>query len=74
MKQRICLGDKVINMKISEFIQNISGNKYNELLSTLYGENDKIISKQKERYINALKSFSSFFPNRMYNKIRASRG
>ena len=52
MKQRICLGDKVINMKISEFIQNISGNKYNELLSTLYGENDKIISKQKGRYIN----------------------
>ena len=74
MKQRICLGDKVINMKISEFIQNISGNKYNELLSTLYGENDKIISKQKERYINALKSFSSFFPNRDDVKMYSASG
>ena len=68
------MGDKVINMKISEFIQNISGNKYNELLSTLYGENDKIISKQKERYINALKSFSSFFPNRDDVKMYSASG
>ena len=61
-------------MKINEFIQNISGNKYNELLSTLYGENDKIISKQKERYINALKSFSSFFPNRDDVKMYSASG
>ena len=74
MKQRICLGDKVINMKIYEFIQNISNNQYNELLATLYGESDKIISKQKERYVKALESFRSFFPDRDDVKMYSASG
>lgn len=62
------------DMKINDFIQNISNNQYNELLATLYGESDKIISEQKERYIKALDSFHSFFPSRDNVKMYSASG
>ena len=35
-------------MKIKDFIQNISDNQYNELLTTLYGSSDEILTIQKK--------------------------
>ena len=74
MKQRICLENKVSIMKISDFIQNISQNQYNDLFSTLYGKNDEVISNQKERYIIALESFRLFFPDRDDVKMYSASG
>ena len=61
-------------MKISDFIQNISQNQYNDLFSTLYGKNDEVISNQKERYIKALESFRLFFPDRDDVKMYSASG
>ena len=66
--------NKVSIMKISDFIQNISQNQYNDLFSTLYGKNDEVISNQKERYIKALESFRLFFPDRDDVKMYSASG
>ena len=61
-------------MKIKEFISDISANQYDDLLDTLYGSSEKIISEQKKRYVKALESFSTLFPDRDDVKMYSASG
>ena len=61
-------------MRILDFIKAISDNKYNNLMITLYGDSENVISEQKKRYVKALESFKDIFPDRDDVKMYSASG
>ena len=61
-------------MRILDFIKAISDNEYNNLMITLYGDSENVISEQKKRYVKALESFKDIFPNRDDVKMYSASG
>lgn len=49
-------------MKRKEVIDAICHDRFNETFSILYGKNEKMIKRQKERYIKAINSFAAQYP------------
>ena len=61
-------------MRILDFIKAISDNEYNDLMITLYGDSENVISEQKKRYVKALESFKDIFPDRDDVKMYSASG
>ena len=61
-------------MRILDFIKAISDNEYNDLMITLYGDSENVISEQKKRYVKALENFKDIFPNRDDVKMYSASG
>lgn len=61
-------------MKILDFIKAILDNEYNDLMITLYGDSENVISEQKKRYVKALESFKDIFPDRDDVKMYSASG
>lgn len=53
---------------ISEINEKLNRGEFNRIFSNLYGSEEDVVNTQKNRYINAVKSFSELFPN--FNDIR----
>lgn len=49
-------------MNSFELIQKIENGELNDVFVKLYGNNDSVIKKQQERYIQAVKSFGELYP------------
>jgi galactokinase len=49
---------------INLIINAIKGGNYDDGLTTLYGSKPGVISRQKERWLNAINSFTSIFPGK----------
>ncbi len=61
-------------MKINEFIEKISNDSFNKIFNELYGNSQEIYNQQKARYINALTSFNTFFPERTDVNVYSAPG
>ena len=51
-------------MKLNVLIDKLNNGALNEELSVLYGSDSEVLFSQRRRYINAIKSFAGFFPER----------
>ena len=51
-------------MNISATIERIKENGVTEMFHKLYGNDDRIVEKQKKRYIKAIEYFCEYFPSR----------
>ena len=49
-------------MKIKNCIKELKSENVKNIFTTLYGENNSVISHQKKRYENAVRMFCSYFP------------
>ena len=61
-------------MTINDFKQKLSTNQFDDLFKTLYGNSNDVLSNQKKRYINALESFNSIYPDRDDVKMYSASG
>lgn len=61
-------------MKISEFINELQGERFKELFGKLYGTQEHIIEKQRLRYVQAIKSFHEHFPIHTEIQIYSASG
>lgn len=61
-------------MKISEFINELQGERFKELFGKLYGTQEHIIEKQRLRYTQAIKKFHEHFPIHTEIQIYSASG
>ena len=61
-------------MKISEFINELQGERFKELFGKLYGTQEHIIEKQRLRYTQAIKNFHEHFPIHTEIQIYSASG
>lgn len=61
-------------MNIENVLQKIQNNEYLDTFKKLYGQDSEVLKMQKERYIEAVKSFTEIYPKRDDIKIFSASG
>ncbi len=61
-------------MNINNVSQKIENNEFIDVFKKLYGENGEVLKAQKERYLDAVKSFAEIYPQREDIKIFSASG
>ena len=61
-------------MNLTNCIEEINSDRVSELFTELYGNQDSVVERQRQRYIRAVHSFQEFFPTRTDVKIYSAPG